>query len=143
MRGGEAEAVRRLLPKSRQDDGRLDQGGRDVRRGWILKVKPTGFADTSDVGYEWKRGVKVDPKMFDLVTGRMDGTAVCWDREGTGRCSRGWQGSAKAVGFLSRASDLGPRVAVRLLCSGRIGREGVWPSGRAVRRTSVDCLQLR
>lgn len=71
--------------------------------GHILKVKPTGFADTSDVEYEWKRGVKVDPKVFDLVTGRMDGTAVCWARKGTGRCSRGWQGSAKAAGFGLRA----------------------------------------
>lgn len=92
--------------------------------GHILKVKPTGFADTSDVEYEWKRGVKVDPKMFDLVTGRMNGTAVCWARKGTGRCARDGRAQPKL-----RASDLGPGVAVRLLCSGRIGREGVWPSG--------------
>lgn len=69
--------------------------------GHILKVKPTGFADTLNVGYEWKRGVKVGPKMLLLVTGRMDSTAVCWDKEDTGRCSGGRQGPARAVGSLS------------------------------------------
>lgn len=40
--------------------------------GHILQIRPRGFADRLDVGCEWKRVVKVDPKMFGLVTGRME-----------------------------------------------------------------------
>lgn len=71
--------------------------------GHTLKVNPTGFAHTLDVGYEWKRGVKMGPKIFGLVTGRMDGTAVGWDEKGTGRCSRGWQSCGLLVPGLGPA----------------------------------------
>lgn len=47
---------------------------------------------------------------------------------GIGKALEGAQEDGRAQPKL-RASDLGPRVAVRLLWSGRIGREGVWPSG--------------
>lgn len=65
-----------------------------------------------DVGYaEWKRGGKVDPKVFGLATGRM---ALLFAQQ---------DGSAHPKLWLL-LPGLGPRVRVRPPCSGRIWREG-------------------
>lgn len=43
---------------------------------YILKAEMIGFASRLNVGYEKKRGVKDDPKVFDLSY-RLETLSVC------------------------------------------------------------------
>lgn len=97
--------------------------GKRLGLGHILKVKSTGFADRLDVGYERKRGVRVDP----------------WCLQGWHCCILGWRRHWEVLYPSFRLLlCLGSRVGARLPCSGEFGRAGAWPSDGAVGRALVD-----